>query len=73
MDYPRSLYASAGIPEYWIVNLKEQVVEVYREPTPDRKAVYGMAYRTQRVLGVGDTVSPLFAPNATMGVADLLP
>lgn len=68
-----SLYASTGIPEYWIVNLKERVVEVYREPTPDRKAVYGMAYRAQMVLGVGDTVSPLFAPNATIGIADLLP
>jgi len=25
-------YAQAGIPEYWIVNLVEEAVEVYREP-----------------------------------------
>jgi Uma2 family endonuclease len=27
------LYARASIAEYWIVNLREQVVEVYREPS----------------------------------------
>jgi len=26
------LYASCGVPEYWIVNLPERCVEVYREP-----------------------------------------
>lgn len=30
------LYASAGIPEVWIVNLPEQQVERYREPAQDR-------------------------------------
>ncbi|MDW8106368.1 MAG: Uma2 family endonuclease [Armatimonadota bacterium] len=68
-----SLYASASIPEYWIVNLRERVVEVHRKPTPDRRAVYGMAYRVQMVLSVGDTVSPLFAPSAAIPIADLLP
>lgn len=27
-----ALYASAGVPEYWLVNLAEHVVEVFREP-----------------------------------------
>jgi Uma2 family endonuclease len=27
-------YAAAGIPEYWIVNLVDRRVEVYREPSP---------------------------------------
>jgi Uma2 family endonuclease len=36
-----SLYASAGIPEYWILNLRERVLEVYREPAADARAVYG--------------------------------
>src|SRR5205823_4206382 len=26
------LYAEAGIPEYWIVNLPKNVIEVYSEP-----------------------------------------
>jgi Uma2 family endonuclease len=29
------VYAAAAIPEYWIINLEEQVVEVYTQPTPD--------------------------------------
>src|SRR5437762_6277686 len=27
-----SLYARAGLPDYWIVNLENRVLEVYREP-----------------------------------------
>jgi len=34
-----SLYASAGIPEYWILNLRERTLEVYREPAADARAV----------------------------------
>ena len=29
----QKIYASAGIPEYWIVNLIDQAIEVYTEPT----------------------------------------
>ena len=29
------LYARAGIPEYWIVDLNGERIEVYREPSPD--------------------------------------
>jgi Uma2 family endonuclease len=27
-----ALYARAGIEDYWVVNLKPEVLEVYREP-----------------------------------------
>jgi Uma2 family endonuclease len=26
------LYASAGIPEYWIINLIDKQIEIYRQP-----------------------------------------
>ncbi len=29
------VYASAGIPVYWIVNLVDRQIEVYAEPTKD--------------------------------------
>ena len=32
-----SLYARAGIADYWILNLAERVLEVHRDPTPDRR------------------------------------
>jgi Uma2 family endonuclease len=68
-----SLYASAGIPEYWILNLRERVLEVYREPAADARAVYGAAYRQQRICTTGEPVSPLCAPDATLAVEQLLP
>ena len=30
----QAIYAAAGIPEYWIVNLDQRCIEVYREPSP---------------------------------------
>ncbi len=68
-----SLYASAGVPEFWIVNLRERVLEVYREPAADARAVYGASYRWQRVYTAGEQVSPLFAPDAVLAVNHLLP
>jgi len=67
-----SLYASAGIPEYWILNLRERVLEVYREPAADARAVYGAAYRQRQVYAAGEQASPLFAPDATLAVEQLL-
>jgi Uma2 family endonuclease len=32
-DEKARLYASCGVPEYWVVNLVERVVEVHREPS----------------------------------------
>jgi Uma2 family endonuclease len=31
-----SLYAESGVPEYWIVNLVDRVVEVRRQPRSGR-------------------------------------
>jgi Uma2 family endonuclease len=30
----QAIYAAAGIPEYWVVNLAQRSIEVYREPAP---------------------------------------
>ncbi len=72
-DTKGSLYASANIPEYWILNLKQRTLEVYREPAPDEKAVYGASYQQRQVLKAGDSVQPLFLPNAAIAVSSLLP
>jgi Uma2 family endonuclease len=34
-----SLYARAGVPEYWIVNVKDRAIEVFLEPSPRRGAM----------------------------------
>ena len=68
-----SLYARARVPEYWIVNLVERVLEVHRESGPDARAVYGWAYHHAERLGPEEHVTPLVAPSSRIRVADLLP
>lgn len=58
-------YATAGIPEYWIVNLREEQVEVYREPD-------GETYRSLRIYKSGEAVKPLAAPEAPVPINVLL-
>jgi Uma2 family endonuclease len=60
------------VTEYWIVNLLDQVLEVYREPAPDPAAAFGWRYRSLSTFGRESAVSPLAAA-AQIRVADLLP
>jgi len=68
-----SLYARARVPEYWILNLRDRVLEVYREPHPDPSAPHGSAYRSRHSLAAGEHVTPFAAPWARLAVAALLP
>ena len=68
-----SLYARAGITDYWIVNLVDRVVEVYRDPAPDAAALYGWRYRSLEVLRATDSITLLAIPSARVTVSDLLP
>lgn len=65
------LYAEKGIPEYWVLDLTNRQLLVFRDPAPI--AAGGAAYRTQLKLSSTDTVSPLVVPTATLAVAELLP
>ncbi|MDO8475634.1 MAG: Uma2 family endonuclease [Candidatus Rokubacteria bacterium] len=67
------LYARAHVPEYWILNLRDRVLEVYREPHPDPSAPQAWAYRSRQSLAAGEHVTPSAAPTARIAVADLLP
>lgn len=68
-----SLYARAGIRDYWIVNLVDRILEVCREPEPDSAALYGWRYRIAQRLERTDVVSPLALPSVRVAVAALLP
>jgi len=68
-----SLYARAGIADYWIVNLVDAVLEVYRAPALDRSAEFGWRYLDVQALRPVATVAPLARPDVTVAVADLLP
>ncbi len=68
-----SLYASAGIAEYWIVNLKKRELEVHREPIADSTAEFNSTYGQVMTLGENDTIAPLAHPESKIPVRDLLP
>jgi Uma2 family endonuclease len=59
------LYARAGIADYWIVNLVDSVVEVYRNPVRSR-------YRSVEALKPGDVIRPLAFPDVAIAVSDIL-
>ena len=68
-----SLYAAAGIQDYWIVNLEDHQLEIYRDPIPDATADFGHSYATSVILQPGDLASPLAMPNRQVAVNNLLP
>ncbi|PYN86871.1 MAG: hypothetical protein DMD87_16170 [Candidatus Rokuibacteriota bacterium] len=72
-EHKASLYARAGRPEYWIVNLVDRVLEVRREPAPEPSAPYGWDYAVVDVLGQAERVSSLGASAIQIPVVDLLP
>ena len=72
-EHKGSLYARGGVRDYWIVNLVDRALEVYRDPGQDPAAPYGWRYRTVEWLGPPAAVSPLGLPAARMAVSDLLP
>ncbi len=61
------VYAQASIPEYWIVNLADRVLEVHRDPRAD------VGYQSQQCLGADQAISPLASPLANIAVKDLIP
>jgi Uma2 family endonuclease len=68
-----SLYARVGIADYWVLNLVEQQLEVYRNPVADPTQPYGFRFAEVVYLQATEAVSPLAAPHARIAVVDLLP
>ena len=69
----RRLYAEAGIPEYWLADLRARRLEVRRGPVPMPDQPYGYGYREVLILDRSGSISPLAAPASRISVADLLP
>lgn len=67
------LYATAGVPDYWVVDVDHRQLHVFRDPVPLPAGLGATAYRTRLRFAPTDTVSPLAAPAVTVQVGDLLP
>lgn len=59
-------YALVGIPEVWLIDVEGRRLEVYLEPDGD---TYGFV----TILSENKEAAPLFAPEARVSVAELLP
>jgi Uma2 family endonuclease len=60
-----ALYAAAGVPEYWVLDLRHRLLVVHREP-------YDAGYRWTRLFAVQETVT-LANRAETVRVGELLP
>lgn len=70
LEYDRqrkgNLYALASIREYWIVNLIEPCLEVYRNPNQG-------TYLSSRRLVAGDYIAPAAAPDERIAISEIIP
>jgi Uma2 family endonuclease len=58
------LYAKAGIRDYWVVNIPDRCVEVFRDPFRGR-------YKTLQTYATGDEVRLLAFPEVALSVSSL--
>jgi len=72
-EYKGSLYARGGVPDYWVLNLLDHVLEVYRDPRPDAGTPFGWRYAHRQVLELDASVAPVAVPTARVVVLHLFP
>ena len=59
------IYAREGILEVWLVDLAEQTLSVFRNPSGD-------GYLTSQIFRRGETASPAEFPQAVLNLDDIL-
>jgi Uma2 family endonuclease len=64
-DVKIPLYARAGVPEVWLVDLQTSSMSVWQDP-------HDGEYRVVRMLRSGDDLTPALLPDVTLKVADLM-
>ena len=57
-------YAAAGVAEYWVIDVKNTKLHVFRAPVDG-------AWTETQILGAADLVSPLFAPGADIALTSV--
>jgi Uma2 family endonuclease len=58
-------YAKSGIADYWILNVNQRKLHVYRLPSPD-------GYQSETILSEDVTISPLAFPDCAIALRELL-
>ena len=65
-EVKNQLYAQANIPEYWVVDVKNRQVHIFRDPTPT-------GYTSQLIVSEPQSVSTLAFAGIVLSIAAILP
>ncbi|MBW3637593.1 MAG: Uma2 family endonuclease [Armatimonadetes bacterium] len=68
-----SLYAQAGVVDYWVIDIPNRLVHVHRTPLISPALPNGAGYQTVTRLTENDLISPLASPQNSFSVAEILP
>ncbi len=60
-------YARVGVAEFWLVNLVERVIEVYRDPSQAAGVYENVSRRAP-----GESIAPAAFPDMILAVSELL-
>jgi len=72
LGFKRLEYARAGVPEYWVVDLKRRRIRAFRRPDPAAVEAEH-AYLDEVVAEADETLSPLTIPSLHLKVSDAVP
>jgi Uma2 family endonuclease len=64
LGYKHALYAGAGIPEYWVVDLRARIIRQHWDPVEG-------AYASARATPFGDDIASVAVPGLTISTATL--
>lgn len=67
------LYAAAGIEDYWVIDLVNRQLHVFREPVEDDQSERQFRFRNRMTLNPDQFISPLVNSQIRISVSDLLP
>jgi Uma2 family endonuclease len=64
-EIKKTLYAEAGILEFWLINLTENTIECHSLPKNG-------GYRLIKTVGIGETINSILIENLTLTVDEIL-
>jgi Uma2 family endonuclease len=60
-----TIYAQSGIADYWVLNINDRQLHVFREPSQE-------GYQSKLILGDDASISPLHFPDTSFLVSEML-
>lgn len=65
-------YAAANVADYWILNVRDRELEIYRDPVAEAKSPTGFRYASHERHPANAAVTALARPDALVSVESLL-